>query len=138
MLKIIKADGLAERKQIEDMRARAAETGEGINATAAAVLKDVRENGYEAVKKYSLQFDGAEPREISREELDAAYAACPKELIEVMEQAAENIRDYNEKLLVKTMEWQNPAGGTVGRVVRALPGWGSMCLGARRPIHLLC
>ena len=59
MLKIIKADGLAERKQIEDMRARAAETGEGINATAAAVLKDVRENGYEAVKKYSLQFDGA-------------------------------------------------------------------------------
>ena len=62
MLKIIKADGLAERKQIEDMRARAAETGEGINATAAAVLKDVRENGYEAVKKYSLQFDGAEPR----------------------------------------------------------------------------
>ena len=120
MLKIIKADGLAERKQIEDMRARAAETGEGINATAAAVLKDVRENGYEAVKKYSLQFDGAEPREISREELDAAYAACPKELIEVMEQAAENIRDYNEKLLVKTMEWQNPAGGTVGRVVRGL------------------
>ena len=120
MLKIIKADGLAERKQIEDMRARAAETGEGINATAAAVLKDVRENGYEAVKKYSLQFDGAEPREISREELDAAYAACPKELIEAMEQAAENIRDYNEKLLVKTMEWQNPAGGTVGRVVRGL------------------
>ena len=120
MLKIIKADGVAERKQIDDMRARAAETGEGINATAAAVLKDVRENGYEAVKKYSLQFDGAEPREISQEELAAAYEACPKDLIEAMEQAAEDIRDYNEKLLIKTMEWQNPAGGTVGRVVRGL------------------
>ena len=75
MLKIIKADGTAERKQIEDMRARAAETGEEINAAAVSVLKDVRENGYEAVKKYSLQFDGAEPREIKGEELAAAYEA---------------------------------------------------------------
>ena len=120
MLKIIKADGTAEQKQIAEMRARAAQTGEGINATAAAVLKDVRENGYEAVKKYSLQFDGAEPREIGREELEAAYAACDPELIAAMETAAADIRDYNEKLLSRTMEWKNPAGGTVGRVVRGL------------------
>ena len=52
MLKIIQADGEAERRQIADMRARAAETGEGINATAAAVLKDVRESGYKAVERY--------------------------------------------------------------------------------------
>ena len=120
MLKIIKADGSAEKKQIEDMRARAAQTGEGINATAAAVLKDVRENGYAAVEKYSLQFDGAKPREITAEELDAAYASCPKELIAAMEQAAADIRDYNEKLLVRSAEWRNPAGGIVGRVVRGL------------------
>ena len=43
MLKIIRADGTAEQKQIADMRSRAAETGESINAIAAAVLKDVRE-----------------------------------------------------------------------------------------------
>ena len=105
MLKIIQADGEAERRQIADMRARAAETGEGINATAAAVLKDVREGGYKAVERYSMQFDNA---------------ACPQELIEAMETAAENIRDYNEKLLPRTIEWHNPAGGTVGRIVRGL------------------
>lgn len=120
MLKIIQADGVAERRQIADMRARAAQTGEGINATAAAVLKDVREGGYEAVERYSVQFDKAVPREISKEEVEAAYAACPKELIEAMETAAANIRDYNEKLLLRTMEWKNPAGGTVGRIVRGL------------------
>ena len=120
MLKIIKADGAAEKKQIEDMRARAAQTGEGISAVAAAVLQDVRENGYAAVEKYSLQFDGAKPREITAEELDAAYASCPKELIAAMEQAAADIRDYNEKLLVRSAEWRNPAGGIVGRVVRGL------------------
>ena len=120
MLKIIKADGAAEKKQIEDMRARAAQTGEGISAVAAAVLQDVRENGYAAVEKYSLQFDGAKPREITAEELDAAYESCPKELIAAMEQAAADIRDYNEKLLVRSAEWRNPAGGIVGRVVRGL------------------
>ncbi|MCB7513322.1 MAG: histidinol dehydrogenase [Clostridiales bacterium] len=120
MLKIIQADGVAERRQIADMRARAAQTGEGINATAAAVLKDVREGGYEAVERYSVQFDKAVPREISKEEVEAAYAACPKELIEAMETAEANIRDYNEKLLLRTMEWKNPAGGTVGRIVRGL------------------
>ena len=80
MLKMIMADGLAEKKQIEDMRARAAQTGEEITATAAAVLKDVRENGYAAVEKYSLRFDGAAPREIGPEELQAAYEACPEDL----------------------------------------------------------
>ncbi|MCB6900001.1 histidinol dehydrogenase [bacterium 210917-DFI.7.65] len=120
MLKIIQADGEAERRQIADMRARAAETGEGINATAAAVLKDVWESGYKAVERYSMQFDKAAPREITKEEVEAAYAACPQELIEAMETAAENIRDYNAKLLPRTMEWHNPAGGTVGRIVRGL------------------
>ena len=37
-----------------------------------------------------------------------------------MERAAANIRDYNEKLLVQSMEWTSPDGGTVGRVVRGL------------------
>ena len=67
-----------------------------------------------------MQFDKAAPREITKEEVEAAYAACPQELIEAMETAAENIRDYNEKLLPRTIEWHNPAGGTVGRIVRGL------------------
>ena len=120
MLKIIQADGSAEQQQIAEMRKRAAETGEGINAAAEKVLKDVRENGFEAVKKYSLEFDGAEPREITTEELEEAYRACSDELIGAMERSAQNIRDYNEKLLQKSMEWKNPVGGTVGRLVRGL------------------
>ena len=37
-----------------------------------------------------------------------------------MEHAAANIRDYNEHLLAKTVEWTSPDGGRVGRVVRGL------------------
>lgn len=120
MLQIVKADGRAELALMEKLRARAAQVGEAIQRTAAAVMEDVRVNGYEAVKKYSLQFDHAEPREFAPEELQAAYDACPAELIAAMEHAAANIRDYNEHLLTKSAEWISPDGGKVGRIVRGL------------------
>jgi histidinol dehydrogenase len=120
MLKIVKADGTADKKQIADMRERAAKTNEDIVRTAAAVMEDVRVNGFDAVKKYSLEFDGAEPKEFTKAEIDAAYSACSEALIGAMERSARDIRDYNEKLLVKTQEWDNPVGGRVGRIVRGL------------------
>lgn len=120
MIQIIRADGSAEQECIRAMRARAASANEAIDRAVAEILKNVKENGFAAVRDYSLRFDKAEPREISPAELDAAYAACPAELIGAMEHAAANIRDYNEKLLARTMEWTSPDGGTVGRVVRGL------------------
>ena len=120
MLEIIRADGTAEKNRIAAMRARAAQVGADVDRAVADILNDVRENGFAAVKEYSLRFDKAEPREISRAELDAAFAACPAELIAAMERSAANIRDYNEHLLSRTMEWRSPDGGVVGRVVRGL------------------
>ena len=120
MIPIVKADGAAEQALLENLRSRAAEANEGIVKTAAAVLADVKERGYEAVREYSLKFDHAEPREFTPEELEAAYAACDPALIQAMEHAAANIRDYNEHLLTKSAEWNSPDGGWVGRVVRGL------------------
>ena len=120
MIQIIKADGAAELALIDNLRTRAAEIGEEINRTAAQMMADVKERGYEAVREYSVKLDGAEPKEFSKEELQAAYDACDLKLISAMEHAANNIRDYNEHLLCKTVEWRNPDGGKVGRIVRGL------------------
>lgn len=120
MIEIITANGKAEQEKIAAMRARATEVGESINAAAAEIMNAVKEGGLEKVREYSLRFDKAEPREITAQELDEAYARCPEKLISALEQAAANIRDYNEKLLIKTMEWASPDGGVVGRVVRGL------------------
>ena len=49
-----------------------------------------------------------------RTQLEAAYRGCPPELIAALEHAAANIRDYNEKLLSRTMEWTSPDGGRGG------------------------
>ena len=120
MIQIVTADGAAEQKIIGAMRARAAAANMDITRAVSAILEDVRVRGIEAVEEYSLQFDGTVPYEIPQETLEEAYAACPEPLIRAMEHAAANIRDYNEKLLVKSTEWISPDGGTVGRVVRGL------------------
>ena len=120
MIQIVKADGSAEGAVLAAMRARAAQANQAIDAAAAEIMETVREKGFEAVRDYSLRFDKAEPRELTLAELEAAYDRCPKELIAALERAAANIRDYNEKLLSRTMEWASPDGGIVGRVVRGL------------------
>ena len=120
MIQIVTADGVQEKALIADLRSRSAAVGEEITRSAAAIMEDVRRRGYEAVEEYSLKFDKAAPREFAKEELDAAYAACDARLIRAMEHAAANIRDYNEHLLSKTVEWTSPDGGRVGRVVRGL------------------
>ena len=120
MINIVQADGAAERAVLEAMRARAARAGAAVDKAAAEIMEAVRERGFEAVREYSLRFDGAEPRELDPAELEAARSRCPAALIAALEHAAANIRDYNEKLLTRTREWTSPDGGMVGRVVRGL------------------
>lgn len=120
MIQIVTAGGGAELRLIASLKARAGQVNSEITQKVAAILEDVRARGYEAVREYSLRFDHAEPREISQSELEAAYAACDPQLVAAMEHAARNIRDYNEKLLSKSMEWTSPDGGRVGRIVRGL------------------
>lgn len=120
MIQIVTADGVRENALMDDLRARSAAVGEEITRSAATIMEDVRQNGYEAVERYSLQFDHAVPREFAPEELERAYAACDPKLIAAMEHAAANIRDYNEHLLARSQEWTSPDGGRVGRIVRGL------------------
>lgn len=120
MIEIVRADGAAELARIAAMRARSAEVGAEVDRAAAAIMEDVRLRGYEAVKEYSLRFDGAEPREIPHSELLSACAACSYELIAALERAVTNVRSYNGKLLQASKEWRSAEGGKVGRVVRGL------------------
>ena len=120
MIQIVTADGNAEEKLIAALKARAAAVNADITKAVSAIMEDVRQRGYEAVREYSLKFDHAEPREITAKQLEEAYNACDPQLVKAMEHAAANIRDYNEKLLTRSKEWISPDGGNVGRIVRGL------------------
>lgn len=118
MIRIIPAARAQE--QLAAMRARAAQKNADIDRAVADIMQTVKEEGFAAVERYSVQFDRTAPYEISAQRLEQAYQNCPHELIAALEHAAANIRDYNEKLLAKTVEWNSPDGGYVGRIVRGL------------------
>ena len=80
-LKVIRADGETEQRQIAEMKARAAETAADIDRSVAAIMEDVRQNGMEAVERYSLKFDGARPYVVPEERIQQAYYACPRGLL---------------------------------------------------------
>lgn len=120
MLNIVAANGSEERAVIAAMRARAAQVGADIDTVVQAIMNTIKEEGFPAVARYSRQFDRQEPYEISQASLQSAYDRCPQPLIQAMERAAANIRDYNEKLLIRSETWTSPDGGKVGRIVRGL------------------
>ena len=120
MLNIVAANGSEERAVIAAMRARAAQVGADIDTAVQAIMNTIKEEGFPAVARYSRQFDRQEPYEISQASLQSAYDRCPQPLIQAMERAAANIRDYNEKLLIRSETWTSPDGGKVGRIVRGL------------------
>lgn len=120
MLTVIDRDLQLQQRQLEAMRQRAASANRAIENSVRAIMEAVKGEGFAAVERYTRQFDRRDPYEISREKLDEAYAHCPKSLIKALERAAENIRDYNRRLLPTSEVWNSPDGGKVGRLVRGL------------------
>ncbi|HBI63924.1 MAG TPA: histidinol dehydrogenase [Clostridiales bacterium] len=119
-LKVIRADGETEQRQIAEMKARAAETAADIDRSVAAIMEDVRQNGMEAVERYSLKFDGARPYVVPEERIQQAYDACPRGLRDALELSAKNIADYHEKMMVSTWEYRRSEGAVLGQMVRGL------------------
>lgn len=135
MMTIIKADGTAERRQMEAMRARAAQAGKEIDCAAAAIMDDVRCRGGEAVREYSLKFDKNEPRELMAAELEAAAKRISPELLNALRRSADHIRAYQGRLRDEIrfgeVSWDSPVGGKVGRIVRPLRRVGVYVPGGR-------
>ncbi len=70
-----------------------------VREAVAEILKNVKERGDEALRDYTLRFDGADvPRaEVSAEEIAEAVSAVDPAFLAVMREAAEHIRVFHEK-----------------------------------------
>ncbi len=119
-LKTVLADGEAEKNILSEMRARAAEARTDIDKSVRKIMDDVRTRGYEAVKEYAERFDGKAPYIVEPETIDEAYGSCDVKLIQALTIAADNIRSYHEKMLVKSWEWERSKGEKLGQTVRGL------------------
>ena len=75
------------------------ETGLDVAEAVTEIISNVRKNGDTALKEYGLKFDGASPvsLEVTAEERAEALKKVEPEFIEILKEAAENIRSYHSR-----------------------------------------
>ena len=99
MIRIAKADGVSERELINQLKARSGEIDRKVTSAVTDILNNVKQNGDDAVREYTLKFDGHMPSkfEISREEIDSSPDKCDRDFILALYKAADNIRDFHAR-----------------------------------------
>lgn len=93
MIKIIK---MADANK-EDILTRDINTKSGVEDIVSDIINNVRANGDKALREYSLKFDRAvvENLEVTKEEIEEAYASEDKAFISTLKKARENIHHFH-------------------------------------------
>jgi len=99
---------------------RKAETDERVVASVKQILRDVEQKGDEALFGYTRRFDGFDLNtnniRVTQQEIDEAYRAVPKALVDTLKKSAANIRAFHE--LQRRQGYERAVGGAVtGRLV---------------------
>ena len=122
MIRIAKADGVSERELINQLKARSGEIDRKVTSAVTEILNNVKQNGDDAVREYTLKFDGHMPSkfEISREEIDSSPDKCDRDFILALYKAADNIRDFHARQ--EQQSWLEPKqnGVILGQRIRGL------------------
>ena len=98
---------------------------EALEATVAAILKDVRQRGDAAVLEYTAKFDrlllaNAASMELPRDELHAAFLGLPTEQRIALEAAAKRVTDYHQKQVQNSWSYTDDYGTLLGQQVTPL------------------
>lgn len=90
-----------------------------VSSIASEIIEDVKNNGDEALKKYSKKFDGAELSclEVSQEEIDEAFSSVEPEFIRILKDAASNIRNFHQKQVKNSFIINEEDGIVMGQKV---------------------
>ncbi|MBQ8297031.1 MAG: histidinol dehydrogenase [Ruminococcus sp.] len=121
-MKKIYANGTDEVAFLEELKKRSGETNKKVTETVSAIIEDVKENGDEAVKKYTLKFDGNLPEyyEVPRDVINDALNEADEELVNALLNAMENIADFHNRQREQSFINAKENGVVLGQRVRGL------------------
>ena len=90
-----------------------------VEAIVADIIANVRANGDKAVLEYNLKFDKAQQETllVSRQEIEEAFAAVEPEFLSILEEAAENIRNFHSKQVRNSFVIADKPGIVLGQKV---------------------
>ena len=109
-----------------------------IITTVSGVIDDIKENGDNAVLKYTEKFDKAvltaDKMRVTKEEIDEAIKSVDPELLSIIRKAADNIRAFHEKQKEEGFMMDTAKGSKIGVKVRPISVAGIYVPGGTAPL----
>lgn len=90
-----------------------------VEGIVSEIIENVKQNGDKALYEYCLKFDKAQLQslEVSSEEIEEAFASVDKEFIEILIEAAENIKTFHQKQKRNSFIINDKDGVVIGQKV---------------------
>ena len=90
-----------------------------VEGAVADIIENVKKNGDAALKEYCERFDKVklDAIEVSREEIDAAYASVDAKFIEILERASKNIYEFHSRQVRNSFVLNEREGVVMGQKV---------------------
>ena len=122
MISITIADGTAEKVLLDSLRQRSGETDKRVTASVTEILENVKARGDEAVKEYTLKFDGRCPEasEVTRAQMEQAVADADPRFVEALTNAMNNIKEFHSRQKQQSFIDAKPNGVIMGQRIRGL------------------
>ena len=122
MIAITVADGTAEKELLNSLRQRSGETDKKVTASVTEILDNVKARGDEAVREYTMKFDGRCPEqmEVTRAQMEEAVAKADPRFVEALCNAMENIREFHSRQKQQSFIDAKSNGVMMGQRIRGL------------------
>ena len=119
MIPMIKADGKSELELIAALKQRSGEVDQKVTAAVIDILEQVKAGGDEAVRDYTIRFDGKAPDtlEVPKEQIEESLTQCDAQFVDALKRRTAPF-------------WASASA--------ASSGWASTSRAGRRPIRHRC
>ena len=122
MIRKIIADGTAEVEFLREVEKRNGETDKKISEIVSDIIDNVKQKGDEAVKDYTLKFDGKLPEyyEVPLDVIHEALEEADEDFVNSLLDAMENIAEFHHRQKEQSFIDAKPDGCILGQRVRGL------------------
>lgn len=122
MIPVVKEGTARAREFIRQLKQRSESSNRRVEAAVTEIIETVRAKGDEAVREYTLRFDGAVPEclEIPKEEMERLAAQCDPVFVNALQRAAQNIRDFHQRQKQQSWLTTQENGVMMGQRIRGL------------------
>lgn len=122
MIRKIIANGTDEKIFLKEVEKRNGETDKKVAEIVTEIIETVKDGGDEAVKDYTLKFDGKLPQyyEVPRDVINDALTEADQNFVNALLDAQENITDFHNRQKEQGFINPLPNGVILGQRVRGL------------------